>query len=106
MVAHPQDRTHREKRRKKQHPTYCMKRRNRLQIILNALGHERFKPTVALLDRLEMQRKRFYQILDNKGKHEVTVTEKELIENWLSELMEKPVALIHLMEEYTQNKAA
>jgi len=75
-----------------------MEKRNRLKEILSEIGLENLTPSKILLDRLKITRLRFFQILENKGKNEVTVAEKDNIEGWLAEALNKPVAEVLLME--------
>lgn len=63
-----------------------MKKKNYLKNIIAALGFDRFKATPELLDKLGMTPHRLNQILDNTGRLEITVLEKEGIENWLLEI--------------------
>ena len=75
-----------------------MERKNRLQEILKDIGFENFRPSKELLSKLKFTNRRFMKVLRNEGKQELTVAEKENIENWLSEVMNKPVSEITLME--------
>ncbi|WP_147275719.1 hypothetical protein [Adhaeribacter pallidiroseus] len=74
-----------------------MQKQNQLKSILMELGFEDYKPTASLLKKLGITRLRFFQIFENTGKNEITVTEKENIENWLAEILNKPVSQINFM---------
>ncbi|RNI27626.1 hypothetical protein EFA69_16035 [Rufibacter immobilis] len=97
MVAEKKPKGEAPKQRNRK--VYFMERRNRLKIILTDLGLETMKPSEVLLEKLGVARKRFYQIMENKGKNELTVLEKENLEKWLAELMNKSVSEISLMED-------
>lgn len=57
--------------------------RNRLQKIFEDIGIDKISPSDKLLNQLEMSRKRFFQLLENRGSHEMTVSEKLKLEAWL-----------------------
>jgi hypothetical protein len=63
-----------------------MNKKNRLNQIIRDLGFKKVVPTEEVLQKLEMTNYRFFQILENKGKKEMTVVEAERIRKWLSEI--------------------
>lgn len=74
-----------------------MTRKNRLQEIIIGWGFERFQPTEQLKATLGITGHRLMKIMRNEGKLELTVSEKEKIEIWLSGITNKPVSEIKLM---------
>jgi len=74
-----------------------MIRRNRLLEILKDIGFINYRPSKDLLLQLGVTNRRFMKIIRNDGKRELTVSEKENIEVWLSRITNKPVSEIKLM---------
>jgi hypothetical protein len=70
-------------------------------IFLGACGFQKVIPTDALLEDLGVTRKRFYQLIENKGNQEMTVSEKIKLERWLKRI-EK--AGLDLFDEASQLK--
>jgi hypothetical protein len=70
---------------------------NNLKTIIEELGFREISPSAELLAKLGITRLRFFQILKNEGKKELTVLEKEKIENWLCELTGKSAEEIDLL---------
>lgn len=61
--------------------------KNRLSnIFLEGAGFTKVIPSEGLLKELGMTRKRFYQLMDNRGSHEMTVSEQVRLESWLSRI--------------------
>ncbi|AHM62338.1 hypothetical protein D770_20445 [Flammeovirgaceae bacterium 311] len=59
---------------------------NRLQKIFTQWGFEKLSPTDALLEKLDMTRKRFFQLVENKGNQEMTVSEQLRLQAWLKSI--------------------
>lgn len=60
-----------------------MEPKNRLREIFTAIGLETIRPTEALLKEWGMSATRFNQLLDNKGRLGITVSESKALERWL-----------------------
>ncbi len=56
---------------------------NRLREIFTAIGLETIRPTEALLKEWGMSATRFNQLLGNKGRLGITVSESKALERWL-----------------------
>lgn len=69
--------------------------RNRLKEIFTEWGFERVIPSDQLLKDLGMERKRFYQLVDNRGAKEMTVSERVRLEAWLRRIHISDTALFH-----------
>jgi hypothetical protein len=76
-----------------------MKTKNYIQKLFQIKGLTEFKPTDDILKKLGITRKRFFQILENKGNHDLTVSEKENIENWLWDLFGEMIDILKDPEE-------
>ena len=74
-----------------------MVRKNRLHEIIIGWGFESFQPTEELKTTLGITSHRLMKIIRNDGKQELTVSEKEKIEKWLSGITNKPISEIKLM---------
>jgi hypothetical protein len=60
-----------------------MEPKNRLREIFTAIGLETIRPTETLLKEWGMSATRFNQLLDNKGRVGITVSESKTLERWL-----------------------
>jgi hypothetical protein len=60
-----------------------MEPKNRLREILTAIGLASVRPTEDLLKQWGMSATRFNQLLDNKGRLGITVSESKALERWL-----------------------
>jgi hypothetical protein len=60
-----------------------MEPKNRLREIFTAIGLETIRPTETLLKEWGMSATRFNQLLDNKGRLGITVSESKTLERWL-----------------------
>jgi hypothetical protein len=60
-----------------------MEPKNRLREIFTAMGLASIRPTEALLKEWGMSATRFNQLLDNKGRLGITVSESKALERWL-----------------------
>ncbi len=71
--------------------------KNQLNFIIENFGFSKVSPSEDLLHRLGLSRPRFFQILNNEGKKELTISEKQNLENWLSEITGKTAEEIDLL---------
>lgn len=60
-----------------------MEPKNRLREIFTAIGLEVIRPTDQLLEEWGMSANRFNQLLNNKGRISITVSESKNLEKWL-----------------------
>lgn len=60
-----------------------MEPKNRLREILTAIGLQSVRPSEDLLKQWGMSATRFNQLLDNKGRLGITVSESKSLERWL-----------------------
>lgn len=60
-----------------------MEPKKRLREIFTAIGLQSLRPTEALLEQWGMSATRFNQLLDNKGRLGITVSESKALERWL-----------------------
>jgi hypothetical protein len=60
-----------------------MEPKNRLRDIFTAIGLEAIRPTNQLLEEWGMSANRFNQLLNNKGRISITVSESKSLEKWL-----------------------
>jgi hypothetical protein len=60
-----------------------MEPKNRLREIFTAIGLQSIRPSEALLEQWGMSATRFNQLLDNKGRLGITVSESKALERWL-----------------------
>ena len=60
-----------------------MEPQNRLQEIFAAIGLQSVRPTDALLEQWGMSATRFNQLVNNKGRIGITVSESKALEKWL-----------------------
>ena len=60
-----------------------MEPKNRLREILTAIGLQSVRPSEDLLKQWGMSATRFNQLLDNKGRLGITVSESKALERWL-----------------------
>lgn len=60
-----------------------MEPKNRLREILTSIGLASVRPTEDLLKQWGMSATRFNQLLDNKGRLGITVSESKALERWL-----------------------
>ena len=67
-----------------------MTRKNNLESILHGWGFKKIQPTEDLLKELGMSAHRFFQILENRGKSDITVTEAENLQAWLTKITNRP----------------
>ena len=56
---------------------------NRLREIFTAIGRQSLSPTEALLEQWGMSATRFNQLVANKGRIGITVSESKALERWL-----------------------
>jgi hypothetical protein len=60
-----------------------MEPKNRLREIFTAIGLQSIRPSEELLKQWGMSATRFNQLLDNKGRLGITVSESKALERWL-----------------------
>jgi|GEM_PF-3198614 len=71
-----------------------MKSQNYLKTIFDLKGIKEVKPTEDQLKSLNMTPHRFNQIMDNRGVNDLTVSEKNAIENWLWDIFQEDIDIL------------
>ena len=67
--------------------------KNRLKEIFTHWGFSKIVPSKRLLEELGMTNKRFFQLVDNKGAVEMTVSEHRALEEWLKKIGKTDLSL-------------
>jgi hypothetical protein len=67
--------------------------KNRLKEIFTQWGFSRVVPSKRLLADLGMTSKRFFQLVDNRGAIEMTVSEQRALESWLKRIENTDLSL-------------
>ena len=67
--------------------------KNRLKEIFSEWGFSRVVPSNRLLQELGVTRCRFFQLVDNKGAVEMTVSEHRALEEWLKKIGKTDLSL-------------